>query len=103
MGLGYLKNIFFKVITTEDLGTTSEQGITDSSDYQETTLHDTPQYTPENAPSIPTSLNLMRRFFRIQKLSLSEPPEILHENEAWAPDTETVGLFRKRRVNVQEQ
>lgn len=103
MGLGYLKKIIFKDNTTEDLGTTSVQGITDSNDYLEVTLPDTPQYTPENAQSIPTSLNLMRRFFRTQKSSLSEPPETLHENEAWAPETETVGLFRKRRVNVQEQ
>ena len=46
-------------------------------------------------------VNLMNRFFKNQKFY--EGPETLHENEAWAPETEFVGLFRKRRVNAEEQ
>ena len=30
-------------------------------------------------------------------------PDVLYENEAWAPENEYVGLFRKRRAQVEEQ
>lgn len=30
-------------------------------------------------------------------------PDVLYENEAWAPENEFVGLFRKRRAQVEEQ
>lgn len=97
--MDFLKKIFSKDNTTENIDTIPEQSITVSNDYQE----DTPQNAPENIQSAPTSINLMSKFFRTQKSSLSEPPETLHENEAWAPETEFVGLFRKRRVNAKEQ
>ncbi|HUX47161.1 MAG TPA: hypothetical protein VMV58_04040 [Desulfosporosinus sp.] len=35
--------------------------------------------------------------------SISQPPETLYENEAWAPEIEFVGLFRKRRINAEEK
>jgi len=47
------------------------------------------------------SVNFMSKFFRYQKTSFSQPPETLYENEAWAPEAEFVGLFRKRRVNAE--
>lgn len=87
--MGFLNKIF----STETIDTVPEQGIT--SNYQE----DTPQNTPEHVQAELTSVNLMSKFFRTQKLSPPEPPETLHENEAWAPETEYVGLFRKCRVN----
>lgn len=93
--MDFLKKIFYKDNTTENIDPIPEQCITVSNDYTEV--------TPENNQSAPTSVNLMSKFFRTQKSSLSEPPETLHENEAWAPETEYVGLFRKRRVNVKEQ
>ena len=80
-----------KIISTETIDT--EQSITGN--YQE----NTPQNTPEYVQAESTSVNLMSKFFRTQKLSSTEPPETLHENEAWAPETEYVGLFRKCRVN----
>lgn len=91
--MDFLKKIFFKNNTNEAIDTNPEQSITLSNDYQK----DTSQNSPENVQPAPTSVNLMSRIFRTQKLSHSEPPETLHENEAWAPDTEFVGLFRKRR------
>ena len=30
-------------------------------------------------------------------------PDVLYENEAWSPENEYVGLFRKRRTQVEEQ
>ncbi|MFZ3101484.1 MAG: hypothetical protein WA113_04670 [Desulfitobacteriaceae bacterium] len=30
-------------------------------------------------------------------------PDVLYENEAWVPENEYVGLFRKRRAQVEEQ
>lgn len=47
------------------------------------------------------STNLMSKFYRNQKASTSEAPETLYENEAWAPKNETIGIFRKRRMNVE--
>ncbi|MHB8124121.1 MAG: hypothetical protein ACYDEJ_00530 [Desulfitobacteriaceae bacterium] len=35
--------------------------------------------------------------------NLSSGPDVLFENEAWAPENEYVGLFRKRRTQVEEQ
>lgn len=46
--------------------------------------------------------NLMSKLFRTQKF-FSAPPEVLHENEAWAPEYEYVGLFRKHRASAEEQ
>lgn len=74
---------------------------------------ETPEMAPEQTESVLNKkqdeqqsenlafVNLMSRFFRNQKFF--EGPETLHENEAWAPETEFVGLFRKRRVNAEEQ
>ena len=96
--MGFLKKIFSKDNTTENIDTISEQSKTVSNDHQE----DTPQNAPVNVQSAPTSVNLMSKFLRTQRSSLSEPPETLHENEAWAPETEYVGLFRKHKINVKE-
>lgn len=97
--MGFLKKIFSNDNTAENVDTITEQSITVSNNSQE----DTPKNAPESVQSSPTSVNLMSKFFRTQKSFLSEPPEILHENEAWAPETEFVGLFRKRRVSAKEQ
>jgi hypothetical protein len=47
------------------------------------------------------STNLMSKFYRYETLFNIEPPEVLYENEAWAPTTESIGLFHKRRVNIE--
>lgn len=54
------------------------------------------------APAAPTNTTGVfgRMFFRNQKFS---GPETSYENEAWAPETESVGLFRKHRAIVEEQ
>lgn len=41
-----------------------------------------------------------KMFFRGQKYS---GPDTSYENEAWAPETESVGLFRKHRATAEEQ
>ncbi|EGW40749.1 hypothetical protein [Desulfosporosinus sp. OT] len=92
--MDFLKKILSRNNTTEEIDINPEQDITLSNDYQED--------TPKNFQPALTSVNLMSRFFRTQKLSHSEPPETLHENEAWAPETEFVGLFRKHRFNAKE-
>ena len=84
-----------KRCSNETIDTIPEQGITCNYDFQEDTL----QNTSENVQAELTSVNLRSKFFRTQKLSPAEPPETLHENEAWAPATEYVGLFRKCWVN----
>ena len=96
--MGFLKKILSKDNTPENIDPISEQSKTVSNDHQV----DIPQNAPLNVQSAPTSVNLMSKFLRTQKSSLSEPPETLHENEAWAPETEYVGLFRKHRVNAKE-
>ena len=94
--MDFLKKIFFKDNTTENIDTISEQSITVSDGDLEGAL----QTTLET--SVLTSINLRSKFLRTQKSSFSAPPETFYENEAWAPETEYVGLFRKRRVNVME-
>ncbi|MDR3599305.1 MAG: hypothetical protein P4L49_02280 [Desulfosporosinus sp.] len=96
--MDFLKKIFSKDTTTENKDTTSEQSQTVANDYPEDVL----KSSPENLQSEPTLGNLRSKFFRTQKSSFVEPPETLHENEAWAPARESVGLFRKRRLNAQE-
>ena len=96
--MGFLNKIFSTDNTIEATDTILEQSITGTNDYPE----ETPQNTPENVQSALTSVNLMSKFFRTQKFSSTEPPETLHENEAWAPQTEFVGLFRKCRVKAKE-
>lgn len=95
--MGFLKTRFFKDNAVENIDAVSEQNETASENCQQ----NIPKNSHETIPIDPISVNLMSRFFRSQKLSSSEPPEILHENEAWAPETEFVGLFRKHRVNVE--
>ncbi|MDR3542581.1 MAG: hypothetical protein P4L69_16705 [Desulfosporosinus sp.] len=94
--MGFLKNIFLKDNKIETIDTIPEQNITVPNDYHEGII---PQ---GSVPTATTSVNLMSKFLRGQRSSFSEPPETLHENEAWAPQTEFVGLFRKRRVNIKE-
>jgi len=97
--MSFLRKIFFKDDTVETKDTVPEPGKTVSSDHQEIT----PQNVPENIVFTPTPVNLMSRLFRIHNTALSEIPETLYENEAWAPVNEFVGLFRKHRVNTEEQ
>lgn len=96
--MDFIKNIFCKDNKAVKIDTIPEKSITVSNDYLEGTL----QNTLENVPAAPTSINLMSKFLRTQKSSFSDPPETLHENEAWAPETEFVGLFRKRRHHIME-
>lgn len=59
-------------------------------------LHDTLEIDHTTS----TSINLMSKMFGFQN-SVLEPPDTFCENEAWAPTTEYVGLFRKGRVNAE--
>ncbi|HEY8909786.1 MAG TPA: hypothetical protein VIM51_05840 [Desulfosporosinus sp.] len=72
-----------------------------------TIFSDDPDDTSHNAPEEnivfgPAPGNLMSKLFRNHNTALSEGPESLYENEAWAPENECVGLFRKHRVNIGE-
>jgi len=87
--MDFLRKLFFKDTATETTDTIPEQSTTVSIDHQED--------TSASVQSTPLSVNLMGKFLRTQRSSLKEPPETLHENEAWAPEMEFVGLFRKRR------
>lgn len=63
---------------------------------------ETKDTTLEQSESIPTAListNLMSKFYR--KTLITEGPETLYENEAWAPKNEIIGLFRKLKINVE--
>lgn len=96
--MGFLKRKLSKDNTAENIDTLTTQC--------ETAISDNPEYTHLNALENSydsNSVNFMSKFFRHQKLSISHPPETLYENEAWAPEPEFVGLFRKRRVNAEEQ
>jgi hypothetical protein len=35
--------------------------------------------------------------------NLYSGPDMLYENEDWAPENEYIGLFRKRRAQIEEQ
>lgn len=94
--MNFIKN-FFSKDTPADNETKLEQSVLQAKE----TL-DNPPNSPEKSQSAPTSVNLMSKLFRTPKLSVSEPPEMLHENEAWAPETGYVGLFRKRKINTKE-
>lgn len=92
--MDFLKKIFTKD-TCENNDQSSESTLSND------TLN-TPQNSPEESQPAPTTVNLMSKLFRTQKLSFSEPPEMLHDNEAWAPETGYVGLFRKRKINLKD-
>ncbi|SPF35420.1 conserved hypothetical protein [Candidatus Desulfosporosinus infrequens] len=94
----FLKKFFSKDNTPETSDIIPEQTISVSQDHLDSTL----QNNSENIQPVPNSINLRSKFLRIQKSSFSEPPETFHENEAWAPEPEFVGLFRKRRINAIE-
>ena len=97
--MGFLSKIFSTNDIVEKKDTVPDQGKTVSNDHQEDISLD----ISENIVFTPTPVNLMNKLFHKQKNALSEAPETLYENEAWAPETEFVGLFRKHRVNTEEQ
>lgn len=97
--MGYLKTMFSKDNKAKSKDTVPEQRETYSPQDQE----NGPVNTPENIDSTPTPVILMNRLFHNQKSPISKAPETIYENETWAPETEFVGLFRKRRVNIEEQ
>lgn len=93
----FLNTRFSREITIENTDTVLEQSETVTNSIQE----ETPRNALETIPTAPTSTNLMSKFYRNQKTSTTEAPENLYENEAWAPKNEIIGLFRKRRMNVE--
>jgi hypothetical protein len=103
MNLNFLRKIFFNDNPTENIDTLPEKSPTAANDQLTNDPQAISEQIPQNAQFAPTSVNLMNRFLRTQKAFPSEPPENFHENEAWAPEIESVGLFRKRRLNPMEQ
>jgi hypothetical protein len=89
--MGCLKMMFSKVKKAKNNDIISEQGETASPKDQ--------QYSPVNTDSTPTPAILMNRLFQNQKKSISEAPETIYENEAWAPEGEFLRLFHRFRVN----
>jgi len=90
--MGFFKKFFPKDIITETMQENQTAKEEDSNSFQDT----------ENKNAALPSTNCMSKLFRTPK-SFSVPPEALHENEAWAPESEYVGLFRKRRAYAEEQ
>ncbi len=97
--MGFLRRIFSKDNTVEKKDTVPELNKIVSDSRTE----DTSQNIKENNIFNPTPVNLMNKLFHNQKTALSEGPETLYENEAWAPVSEYNMLFRKHRVNIEEQ
>ncbi|HWQ42357.1 MAG TPA: hypothetical protein VN456_10045, partial [Desulfosporosinus sp.] len=97
--MGFLRRIFSKDHTVEKKETVPELSNIVSDNYIEATS----QNVSETIIFDPTPVNLTNRLFHKQKNTLLEGPETLYENEAWAPVSEYVGLFRKHRVNIEEQ
>lgn len=83
--------------TVENKDTVSEQNKIIPNDQQVAALQDVPD---NNVPS--NYVTLMNKLFRNQKLNLTEAPDSVYENEAWAPEAGYVGLFHKHRVNSEE-
>lgn len=54
---------------------------------------------PASLETNPYSVNLFGKFRNQQ---INPGPETSYENEAWAPETELIGLFRKHRAIVEE-
>lgn len=73
-----------------------------SAGQEQVTVPETNTAELTEAPAAPTNTTGVfgRMFFRNQKFS---GPETSYENEAWAPEPESVGLFRKHRAIVEEQ
>ena len=88
--MGFLSRIFSTSDIVEKKDSVPGQGKTVSNDHQE----DISLNISEKIFFAPTPVNLMSKLFHKQKTALSEAPETLYENEAWAPETEFAGLFR---------
>jgi hypothetical protein len=101
--MNFLRKLFFNDNPTENIDTIPEISSTVSNDHLENDPQDIQEKISQNDQFAPASVNLMSRFLRTQKAFSLEPPENFHENEAWAPERESVGLFRKRRFNSTEQ
>lgn len=70
---------------------------------QETALDTSDNHSQEQGEAVlPQPGNLMNKFYRYQTIFNSEGPETFYENEAWAPENEGVGLFRKHRMKKVE-
>ncbi|TGE34283.1 hypothetical protein [Desulfosporosinus sp. Sb-LF] len=89
----FLKTIFSKKTSTQFLDTIPAESKITSNDSLENTSEPLDISTPSN---------LMRKFFHKRTSSPWESPENPYDNETWAPETESVGLFRKHRVNSEE-
>lgn len=61
---------------------------------------ETHQNASDDGLMIPTAGSLRSKFCRLQTLN-TEPPEMLYENEAWAPKYERIEVFRKHRINAE--
>ncbi|MDP4159683.1 MAG: hypothetical protein Q8911_07980 [Bacillota bacterium] len=84
----FTKTLFSKMLPSDKINDNLEQSDAVTNSIEEET------------PALSSS-NLMSRFYRFQKNSDAEAPDVLYENEAWAPKNETTGLFRKLRMNVE--
>lgn len=100
--MSFLRKIFWNDKPSKNIDAISEKNPTISDDCQIEDSQDSLENSSQTDQFAPTFVNLRSKLLRNQK-SASAPPEILHENEAWAPEVEFVGLFRKRRFNTMEQ
>ncbi|MDA8226807.1 MAG: hypothetical protein M0T74_03730 [Desulfitobacterium hafniense] len=53
--------------------------------------------------SVPPSLPQVNMFGKFRNKGFGSGQDTSYENETWAPEYEPVGLFRKRRANVEGQ
>lgn len=101
--MDFLRRIFSKDHNVEKEETVPKLSNIVSDDYSDNYIEATSQNVSETIIFDPNPVNLTNKLFHKQKNTLLEGPETLYESEAWAPVCEYVGLFRKHRVNIEEQ
>lgn len=108
----FIKNKLIKQLENRNNNNNETKNENENDDVQELNItvlnggfqvdtQDTPQETLEIVHTAPTSINLMSKLFRYQKTPILAAPDTMYENEAWAPETKFVRLFRKGRVNAE--